>query len=62
VNGARMRGTQKLVAEMTVRAGKVVWDLNGITRDDWEKLGEYNAQGDTKWDATISNALRARGK
>jgi hypothetical protein len=36
--------------------------LNGITREDWDKLGEYNAQGDTKWDATISDALRVRGK
>jgi dihydroorotase len=62
VNGARLRGNKKLVAELTVRAGKVVWDLNGITREDWDKLGEYNAQGDTKWDATISDALRIRGK
>jgi dihydroorotase len=26
----RMKGTQKLVAELTMRAGKVVWDLNGL--------------------------------
>jgi dihydroorotase len=62
VNGARLRGNKKLAAEMTVRAGQVVWDLNGITRDDWDKLGEYQAQGDPKWDATISRALRTRGK
>jgi dihydroorotase len=34
-NGARMKGMQKLVAEITLRDGKVVWDLNGMTRDDW---------------------------
>lgn len=30
VSGARMSGTQKLECELTVRDGKVVWDLNGI--------------------------------
>lgn len=31
----RMRGTEKLVAELTVRDGKVVWDLNGLASDEW---------------------------
>jgi len=30
VSGARVKGSQKLEAELTVRAGKVVWDLNGL--------------------------------
>jgi len=30
ISGERLKGTQKLVAELTVRAGKIVWDLNGI--------------------------------
>jgi dihydroorotase len=30
INGIKMKGTQKLVAELTIRAGKVVWDLNGL--------------------------------
>lgn len=30
VSGARMSGTQKLECELTVRDGRVVWDLNGI--------------------------------
>jgi dihydroorotase len=33
--GARMRGNQLLAAELTVRDGLVVWDRNGISRDDW---------------------------
>ncbi len=53
VNGARMGGTQKLEAELTVRGGRVVWDLNGITRDDWRKLGKYDRQGDPAWDGTL---------
>jgi dihydroorotase len=35
--GKRMRGSQKLIAELTVRNGKVVWDLNGLASDDWNK-------------------------
>ena len=29
ITGENLKGTQKLVAEVTIRAGKVVWDLNG---------------------------------
>jgi Predicted amidohydrolase len=32
----RMRGTRKLIAEMTLRDGKVVWDLNGMGSEDWD--------------------------
>jgi dihydroorotase len=33
--GARMNGSQLLVAEMTIRAGRVEWDLNGRAAQDW---------------------------
>jgi dihydroorotase len=58
--GARMQGTRKLVCELTLRDGRVVYDLNGITREDWEKLGNYLAQGDAAWDATMSGEVRKR--
>jgi dihydroorotase len=49
--GARMRGSQKLVCELTLRDGKVVYDLNGITRPDWDTLPRgYKATGDPRWD------------
>jgi dihydroorotase len=35
--GARMKGTQKLLCELTIRDGRVVYDLNGLTRQDWDK-------------------------
>jgi dihydroorotase len=35
VDGDRREGSQKLVAELTVRAGDVVWDLNGIAASAW---------------------------
>jgi dihydroorotase len=50
--GARLRGTQKLTCELTLRDGKVVYDLNGITRPDWDKLPrDYRQTGDARWDA-----------
>ena len=38
---ARMRGQQKLECELTLKAGRVVWDLNGRSLVDWDKAGEY---------------------
>lgn len=35
--GYKMTGRQKLEAELTLRAGKVVWDLNGMAAPDWDK-------------------------
>lgn len=37
VHNARFMGAQKLVCELTLRDGKVVWDLNGLAGEDWEK-------------------------
>ena len=63
VYGARKKGTQQLVAELTVRDGMVVWDLNGISREEWDKLDpHYTSQGDKRWDGTLSSTVRARKK
>jgi hypothetical protein len=40
--------------------GKVVWDLNGITREDWSKLGNYSSQADPRWDGTLGSGGRRR--
>jgi len=37
INGEKMSGTQKMVAEITIRAGKIVWDLNGIVSPEVKK-------------------------
>ena len=55
VFGAKLAGTKRLAAELTLRGGKVVWDLNGLTREDWRKLGDYKMQGDGSWDATLGH-------
>jgi dihydroorotase len=39
--GATNAGTQKLTCEMTVRKGKIVWDLNGRAGENW-KTFKYN--------------------
>jgi dihydroorotase len=36
-SGARMTGDRKFDAEMTIRAGKIVWDQNGLAAQDWMK-------------------------
>jgi len=56
VNGARMSGTRKLEVEMTIRDGRIVWDLNGLAREDWRKLGRYGRLSDASWDDTTSPA------
>ncbi|MDN5204366.1 amidohydrolase/deacetylase family metallohydrolase [Fulvivirgaceae bacterium BMA10] len=34
---ARMNGNQKLECELTIRAGEVVWDLNGMAKKGWDE-------------------------
>ncbi|MFN3323849.1 MAG: amidohydrolase/deacetylase family metallohydrolase [Bryobacteraceae bacterium] len=60
MHGARLRGDRKLVCELTVMDGRVVYDLNGITREDWDKLGAYKSQADPRWDGTIGAGASRR--
>ena len=49
--GARLDGTQKLTCELTLRDGKVAYDLNGISREAWDTLpAGYEMTGDPRWD------------
>jgi|688.fasta_scaffold19778_7 dihydroorotase len=36
VRRTKISGTEKLEAELTLRAGRVVWDLNGISSPEWQ--------------------------
>jgi dihydroorotase len=50
--GGRLEGSRKLVCEMTLRDGKVVYDLNGLARPAWDTLPhDYKSTGDPRWDA-----------
>ena len=51
MHGARMRGTQKLTCELTLRDGKIVYDLNALARPDWDKLpADYGSTRDPRFD------------
>ena len=39
VHGKKMGGSQKLETELTLRSGRVVWDLNGISMNKFEDSG-----------------------
>ena len=56
---AKLDGTRRLACELTIRNGKVVYDLNGISRPEWQTLPkDYTNTGDARWDA-ITPARRA---
>jgi dihydroorotase len=57
--GARMAAAERLVCEMTVRDGKVVYDLNGLARPDWQSLPkDYRQTGDARWDGINPAPIR----
>jgi dihydroorotase len=62
VYGARLRGTKRLAAELTLKDGKVMWDRNGLAREDWDKLGIYEMQGDPVWDGSTTTPAAAGKK
>lgn len=63
VYGARLRGSKRLSAELTIKDGRVIWDHNGISREDWDKLGpNYTAQGNPAWDGSRGGGAGRRGK
>jgi len=41
VRKTKLKGTEKLEAELTLRAGKIVWDLNGISAPLYVKPDSY---------------------
>jgi len=38
IRDTKMKGTQKLEAELTIRAGRIAWDLNGIGSPVWNAV------------------------
>jgi len=57
---ADSKGKQRLACEMTIRDGKIVYDLNGLGRPDWTTLPkDYRHTGDPHWDAPSAAACAA---
>ena len=49
--GARLDGTKRLTSELTLKDGKVFYDLNGLSRDRWDALPKnYGQQASPVWD------------
>ncbi len=42
---ARLNGDRKLQCVLTIRNGEIVWDLNGISRPEWQTAGKYQRLG-----------------
>jgi dihydroorotase len=60
--GARLKGNRRFDCELTLKDGKVVYDLNGITRPDWTTLPkDYRQTGGARWDA-VSPGRGGRGQ
>ena len=38
---AKIQARKKLECELTLRAGRISWDLNGRSLVDWERAGDY---------------------
>lgn len=45
----KLMGTQKLICQLTVRAGKVVYDLNGISADIWNAQPSSDPKLAKRW-------------
>lgn len=45
----KLMGTQKLICQLTVRAGKVVYDLNGISADLWDAQPTSDPKQSKRW-------------
>jgi dihydroorotase len=53
MHGAKLSATRRLTAEMTLKDGKIVYELNGLSRPEWSTLpADYGRTGDPAWDAT----------
>jgi dihydroorotase len=53
MHGAKLTADARLTAEMTLKDGRIVYELNGLSRPEWSTLpADYGRTGDPSWDAT----------
>jgi len=61
--GARQKGNEMLECEMTFKDGKLAFDLNGRTRQNWQELDlHYGRQGDPRWDGILNRQRSGGGR
>ena len=49
MDGMKMVGNKRLVCELTIRAGKIAWDLNGISMDVWNQKSSSDPTMASHW-------------
>ena len=57
----RFDGTQKLICELTVKGGKIVYDLNGISADPWDQPPGAHAKEAWRWTSFAPAPRRGQG-
>jgi dihydroorotase len=60
VYGAKLVGTQMIVPELTFKDGKMHWDLNGLSRESWDKLPKDYGPQFIPGDQVVSSGVRGR--
>jgi dihydroorotase len=45
----RVEGHEKLIDELTIKDGKIVYDLNGIESRIWDAPPQPNEQEESRW-------------
>jgi len=45
----KLTGTKKLICELTIKDGKIVYDLDGISADPWDAAPQANAGKASRW-------------
>ena len=53
---ARLHGDRRLQCALTLRNGEILWDLNGVSRPDWEKAGPYHVLGQYDLQNSVNRA------
>jgi dihydroorotase len=56
----RVNGTEKLICELTIKDGKIVYDLNGISADLWNAPPNPYASEASRWTTFAPHASRPR--
>jgi dihydroorotase len=61
MSNTRFRGKRKLVCELTIKDGKIVYDLNGISADPWDAAPGPYAKEASRWTTFAPHQAGAEG-
>lgn len=58
MQNTRLDGTEKLICELTIKDGKIVYDLNGISTDLWNAVPGPHAAEASRWTTFAPQKVR----